>query len=112
VPIALQTQHHANLFGVAFLPQHNNSRIISGAMDYTVQLHELDAGAFNIQPKYRSSSSSSGGSNGARTGMRRHPPAPQLHQVVPRTSVFHCHKSRVKVGVNFSEFCWQFSLCT
>jgi hypothetical protein len=23
--------------------------------------------------------------------------ASQLHQVVPRTSVFHCHKSRVKV---------------
>ncbi|KAF6262611.1 hypothetical protein COO60DRAFT_599677 [Scenedesmus sp. NREL 46B-D3] len=28
--------------------------------------------------------------------MRRQPQAPQLHQVVPRTTVFHCHKSRVK----------------
>jgi len=31
--------------------------------------------------------------------MRRHPPSPQVHTVVPRTTVYHCHKSRVKVGV-------------
>jgi hypothetical protein len=31
--------------------------------------------------------------------MRRHLPPPQVHQVVPRTTVYQCHKSRVKVRV-------------
>jgi hypothetical protein len=32
--------------------------------------------------------------------MRRHPPSPQVHVVKPRTTIFQCHKSRVKVGVD------------
>ena len=44
VPIALQTEHRANLFGVAILPFSNNCKVVSGAMDYTVQLHELSEG--------------------------------------------------------------------
>lgn len=44
VPIALQTEHRANLFGVAILPFSNNCKVVSGAMDYTVQLHEIGEG--------------------------------------------------------------------
>jgi hypothetical protein len=35
-----------------------------------------------------------------------------LHQVVPCTSVFHCHNGRVEVGVSTGLFCWQSFLCT
>lgn len=44
VPLALQTEHRANLFGVALLPFSNNTRVVTGAMDYTVQLHEIGEG--------------------------------------------------------------------
>lgn len=54
------------------------------------------AGAFHIAPKYRSSLN--GSAAGAAPPMRRHPPSPQVHVVKPRTTVFQCHKSRVKVG--------------
>jgi WD and tetratricopeptide repeat-containing protein 1 len=50
VPVALETEHRANLFGVAILPFSNNCKIVSGAMDYTVQLHELGEGAAGFNP--------------------------------------------------------------
>ena len=41
-PICLETQHHSNIFGVAILPETDNTCIASGAMDHSVQLHQLD----------------------------------------------------------------------
>ena len=40
-PISLETQHQANIFGVRFLPQSNDARLVTGAMDYTVQVSRL-----------------------------------------------------------------------
>ena len=34
----VDTRHQANLFGVRFLPCTNNLQLVSGAMDYTVQV--------------------------------------------------------------------------
>jgi hypothetical protein len=48
VPIALETEHRANLFGVAILPFSNNCQVVSGSMDSTVQLHELGEGAAGL----------------------------------------------------------------
>ena len=41
-PLRVKTMHRANIFGVQFLPQTNNSKIVSCAMDHTVQLHMLE----------------------------------------------------------------------
>ncbi len=41
VPLAVETLHRAIIFGVQFLPQSNNAKLVSGGMDHTVQLHEL-----------------------------------------------------------------------
>ncbi|KAL0048474.1 hypothetical protein WJX82_004068 [Trebouxia sp. C0006] len=41
-PLALQTEHAANIFGVQFMPCTNNSQIITGSMDNTVMLHHID----------------------------------------------------------------------
>jgi WD and tetratricopeptide repeat-containing protein 1 len=49
VPIALQTEHRANLFGVAILPHSSSCKVVSGAMDYTVQLHEIGEGELAVQ---------------------------------------------------------------
>jgi hypothetical protein len=40
-PLVVETQHRAIIFGVQFLPQSNNARLISGGMDHSVQMHEL-----------------------------------------------------------------------
>ena len=40
-PIVVDTRHQANLFGVRFLPCTNNLQLVSGAMDYTVQVLAL-----------------------------------------------------------------------
>jgi len=37
-PVVVDTRHQANLFGVRFLPCTNNLQLVSGAMDYTVQV--------------------------------------------------------------------------
>ena len=36
--MVVETRHQANLFGVRFLPCTNNLQLVSGAMDYTVQV--------------------------------------------------------------------------
>ena len=41
-PICVETLHQANIFGVAFLPCCGDRSLISGAMDFSVQLHHLD----------------------------------------------------------------------
>ncbi len=37
-PLSVETEHQANIFGVRFLPQTGDARLITGAMDYTVQV--------------------------------------------------------------------------
>eukprot|EP00877_Chromochloris_zofingiensis_P010684 jgi/Chrzof1/586/Cz01g21100.t1 len=90
MPLAVQTEHRANLFGVQFLPSTDNTKIVSGAMDYTVQLHELDG-----CPSYKDSCNlrrRRGTNESRRSGAAQH----ETKSVQPRTTVYHCHKSRVK----------------
>ena len=75
-PLALQTGHAANIFGVQFLPCTNNSQIVTGAMDDTVMLHRVD----------RLPTQVSGRSNSA--------PTPVDFQ----STLYGCHRARVKVG--------------
>ncbi|CAL8472173.1 g11715 [Coccomyxa elongata] len=42
-PVVVKTPHLANIFGVRFLPCSGNRRLVTGAMDCSVQLHILDA---------------------------------------------------------------------
>ncbi len=42
LPICIETLHQANIFGVAVLPESNNSCLVTGAMDHSVQVHRLD----------------------------------------------------------------------
>lgn len=37
-PLSVETEHQANIFGVRFLPQTGDTRLVTGAMDYTVQV--------------------------------------------------------------------------
>ncbi len=114
IPIALSTEHRQNLFGVKLLPATNNRRIVTGAMDNSVQMHELDAAPQPQLPGGSRRGSSRGGASssnggvdgeggaswrggGGRAGMRRHGVAPPLQRVQPRTTVYGCHRSRVKV---------------
>ncbi|KAL0042807.1 hypothetical protein WJX79_000477 [Trebouxia sp. C0005] len=41
-PLALQTEHAANIFGVRLMPCTSNSQIITGSMDNTVMLHHIE----------------------------------------------------------------------
>jgi hypothetical protein len=40
-PLLVETRHRGIIFGVAFLPKSGNSRLVTGGMDNSVQLHEL-----------------------------------------------------------------------
>lgn len=84
VPLALETHHQANIFGVKFLPCSGSSKVITGAMDYTVQLHTLDAPPHTKQTPIRS------------TRLRRQPDASST-SVAVHTTLYGCHKGRVKV---------------
>jgi WD and tetratricopeptide repeat-containing protein 1 len=100
----LETEHHANLFGVKFLPHTGNTRLVTGAMDYTVQLHELEAAPLSHSPQY-----SSRVWPGRPAAARRAAAAPvlQSQRVAARHSVYNCHTSRVKVGwANVVCMCW------
>jgi WD40 repeat protein len=94
LPLVLETEHHANLFGVKFLPNTSNTRLVTGAMDYTVQLHELEAAPLSHPPQY-----SSRVWPGRPAAARRAAATPvlQSQRVPARHSVYNCHTSRVKV---------------
>lgn len=83
---AIPTQHDANIFGVAFLPCHNDRYLITCAMDRTVQLHELDARPSPSPVPCRP----------VEPVGRRHRHRPQLHTANARTTVYSCHEGRVK----------------
>ena len=97
-PLAIQTHHSANLFGVRFLPCTGDSMLVSGAMDHTVQLHVLDASPHAVPPASRSSSSRAAmPDTTAGTAAAGRQQRAGLQVVTPRTSTYHCHRSRVKV---------------
>lgn len=74
-PLALQTEHAANIFGVQFMPCTNNRQVITGAMDDTVMLHHIER---LPAPWVRKGSGS---------------PLPVPFQ----STLYGCHKARVKV---------------
>ncbi|KAK9863498.1 hypothetical protein WJX84_002533 [Apatococcus fuscideae] len=84
VPLAMETHHQANIFGVKFLPCSGSSKIVTGAMDYTVQLHQLDASPDTKQTPIRS------------TRPRRQAPDASSTPVAVHTTLYSCHKARVK----------------
>ena len=85
-PLALQTDHAANIFGVQFLPCTNSRQVITGAMDDTVMLHNIERLPAPLSRR---------GSGSA--------------QPVPfQSTLYGCHKARVKV---ITLFCMFQSLC-
>lgn len=83
-PLSIETEHQANIFGVRFLPQTGDARLVTGAMDYTVQLHQLDDLPAAMHPPVRTASST-----------RRQPNLATTTANV-RSVVYSCHRSRVK----------------
>lgn len=90
-PLALNTQHDANIFGVHFLPCTGDRAVVSGSMDRTINLHRLDATCSVGGAARRIPHDQGGRSRGEQMG----PPVTDVH---PRTTVYACHKGRVKVG--------------
>lgn len=87
-PIAIDTRHTANIFGVKFLPETGDREIVTGAMDREVRLHTLEA-LPNVRLPHGESRSGS--------MLRRDRDNPQLMLVSPETRIFSCHTARVKV---------------
>jgi len=83
-PVVLSTNHHANIFGVKFLPCTNNTQLVSGAMDTLVIHHRLDSAAMPVP-----------GPKGSDSGMVRHPAGGAV-RVTPHEKVYQQHSSRVK----------------
>lgn len=83
--LVLPTLHDANIFGVQFLP-FNDSMLVTGSWDGTVQLHTLDKGSSNsndTQPFHSSRNVAGAGE--------------ELECIAPAHTVkFSCHHSRVK----------------
>ena len=86
-PLIIDTQHQANIFGVKFLPASGDKRLVSGAMDYTVQLHTLDRCPLTGPPEVYWA------------GPMGYVRPPRSHRRPnAATVVFNCHRGRVKVG--------------
>lgn len=83
-PLALQTEHAANIFGVQFMPRTNNSQIITGSMDDTVMLHHVDR--LSTQLSRRGSSSTT--------------------PVASQSTLYGCHRARVKVCAPWNDTIW------
>lgn len=77
-PLALQTDHAANIFGVQFLPCTNNQKIVTGAMDERVMLHHLEAAPAKASVQTRRG----------------------VAPIACRSTLFGCHRARVKVSIN------------
>lgn len=111
-PLAISTEHRANVFGCQILPCTSNSRVVSGAMDNTVQLHDIVRPA-GRHPSYRSPSAGGSASAGQWSspgagGGRRHQRASddsQVMRVLANTTIYHCHTGRVKVRRPQGYFC-------
>lgn len=84
-PVVLRTPHLANIFGVRFLSCSGNRRIVTGAMDCSVQLHVLDASPYPYARAKREQ----------RTV--RWVPDESNESVPLHTTKYLCHSKRVKV---------------
>ncbi|EFJ39457.1 hypothetical protein VOLCADRAFT_100946 [Volvox carteri f. nagariensis] len=96
-PLALSTEHRLNIFGVQFLPCTGDRRIVTGAMDNTVQLHDMEASPMSAAAAARAVGRQ--GAAGSRAGdhvLRRRVAAANVRLVVPRTKVYLSHRDRVK----------------
>ncbi len=86
-PLAVNTHHRANIFGVQFLPCSHDAKVVSAAMDHTVQLHDLSRADVEEWAAGRPSSRQpAGGSQGR-----------PLQAAQSSCQVFYCHTNRVKV---------------
>ena len=83
--MSIETSHQANIFGVRFLHECGDSKLVTGAMDHTVQLHEIDCCPTSVQSSVRQQKS-----------MRRHMDT-SVQGIPVHTQVFNCHHGRVKV---------------
>ena len=97
-PLCISTPHRANIFGVQFLPQTGDSKLVTASMDHTVQLHELERAEVESWVAGRScgpaGASGSGGTGGGG------PVAASSRS----SRTFYCHTNRVKVRVYFVGF--------
>lgn len=87
-PLVVRTMHLANIFGVRFLPCTGDARLVSGAMDCSVQLHTLDA---------LPSGAKAAGDSRARLNGIPWQPRERAPSVPTHTTKYLCHRKRVKV---------------
>lgn len=76
-----------NLFGVRFLPESGDRVIVTGAMDRTVQLHTIDTVGSHKRVPNRPFRHARG------AGLEE---APTVEVVPSSTTVYECHRQRVK----------------
>lgn len=84
-PAMLRTEHTANIFGVRFLPCSGDRRVVTGGMDTTVQLHELEAPLGPAVAKRQ-----------RQRRTVRWTPDDRPQHIDSSTTKFSCHSSRVK----------------
>eukprot|EP00798_Chlamydomonas_sp_ICE-L_P008194 gene8194-1456_t len=94
-PLAVNTQHTANIFGVRFLPCTGGTKLVSGAMDNLVQFHSLHP-ADSTRPATATPATrdSSGAPRNGYTPSS--PSSSHTRTAMPLTVSYGCHKSRVK----------------
>jgi hypothetical protein len=81
--------------GVRFLPQSNDTRLVTGAMDHSVQLHQLETAPAAMKLPLRGGGGDDSGSpQGQAGGGAAGSPA----RASVRSVVYACHRSRVKVS--------------
>jgi WD and tetratricopeptide repeat-containing protein 1 len=96
MPIQVETEHQGNIFGVRFLPDSGDRRIVTGAMDFLVQLHTLETKP--SRPTPRTANTSPLPNPGINNVLRDFEGAPSV-AADSSTKSFACHRGRVKVCV-------------
>lgn len=86
----------ANIFGVKFLPASGDRRLVSGAMDHTVQLHTLERLPTAAGPGPGAAAAAAAALAGP-PGVVRGGQQQRQRAVAAATTVFSCHRGRVKV---------------
>jgi len=87
--VKIRTGHGGNIFSVKFMPESNDSIVVTGAADYRIRVHDLNALAasendFALSAFLR------------RDGGRGRPSELYRAYATPPTQVFSCHAGRVK----------------
>jgi len=93
MPIQVETEHQGNIFGVRFLPDSGDRRIVTGAMDFLVQLHTLETKP--SRPTPRTANTSPLPNPGINNVLRDFEGAPSV-AADSSTKSFACHRGRVK----------------